>query len=65
MLKAESGLTTGCSRRCSAALRNAAEPDRWAAMAYNAIVVYNYMEQITSEDESCQEKVLLQKVAMN
>ena len=22
-------LTTGCSRHCSAALRNAAEPDRW------------------------------------
>jgi len=25
------GITTGCSRRCSAALRNAAEPDRSAA----------------------------------
>jgi len=24
-------ITTGCSRRCSAALRNAAEPDRWVA----------------------------------
>ena len=30
-MKATRGLTTGCSRRCSAALRNAAEPDRWAA----------------------------------
>ncbi len=25
------GLTTGCSRRCSATLRNAAEPNRYAA----------------------------------
>jgi hypothetical protein len=27
-----SGLTPGCSRRCAATLRNASEPDRWAAI---------------------------------
>ncbi len=29
-LQVKNGLTTGCSRRCSAALRNAAEPECWA-----------------------------------
>lgn len=34
----ESPLTTGCSRRCSVALRNAAEPERYSDIVKNSVL---------------------------